>query len=90
MNFLHVQMICIADLYDCVNSYTVIILYVSMPLYVLDMFHILLSGDSLTDLWSVYMYVCLHFTKLLHFGSRDSSVGIATRYGLHGPGIESR
>ena len=28
LNFLHVQMICIADLYDCVNSYTVIILYV--------------------------------------------------------------
>ena len=23
-------------------------------------------------------------------GERDSSVGIATRYGLHGPGIESR
>ena len=28
MNFLHVQMICITDLYDCVNSYTVIIVYV--------------------------------------------------------------
>ena len=28
MNFLHVQMICIADLYDCVNSYTLMILYV--------------------------------------------------------------
>ena len=26
MNFLHVQMICITDLYDCVNPYTVIIL----------------------------------------------------------------
>ena len=25
-----------------------------MLLYVLDMFHILLSGDSLRDLWSVY------------------------------------
>jgi hypothetical protein len=24
------------------------------------------------------------------YGSRDSSVGIATRYGLDGPGIESR
>ena len=28
MNFLHVQMICITDLYDCVNSYTVIVVYV--------------------------------------------------------------
>ena len=28
MNFLHAQMICITDLHDCVNSYTVIILYV--------------------------------------------------------------
>ena len=30
MNFLHVQMICITDLYDCVNPYTVIFLYVCM------------------------------------------------------------
>jgi len=28
MNFLHVQTIRITELYDCVNSYTVIILYV--------------------------------------------------------------
>ena len=28
MNILHVQMICITDLYECVNSYTVMILYV--------------------------------------------------------------
>jgi len=54
MNFLHVQTTCTTDLYDCVNSYTVIILYV---LYTFDMFHILLSGDSLTDLWNVYIYV---------------------------------
>ena len=26
----------------------------------------------------------------LYFGGSDSSVGIATRYGLDGPGIESR
>ena len=57
--FLHVQVICITDLYDCVNSYTVI--YMScILLYVFDMFHILLSGDSLRDLWNVYMYVCMH------------------------------
>jgi hypothetical protein len=47
MNFLHVQMTCIADLHDCVNLYTVIFLYVY------DMFHILLSYDSLRDLWNV-------------------------------------
>jgi len=53
MSFLHVQMICITDLYDCVNPYTVIFLYV---LYVYDMFHIL----SLRDPWNVCicMYVC--------------------------------
>jgi len=56
MNFLHIQMICTTDLYDCVNSYTVIILYV---LYAFDMFHILLSADSLRDLWYVCMYACM-------------------------------
>jgi len=58
MNFLRVQMICITDLYACVNSYTVIILYI---LYAFDTFHILSSGDSLRDLWNVYtvcIYVC--------------------------------
>ena len=42
--------------YMTINSYTVIILYV---LYAFDIFHILLSGDSLRDLWNVYMYVCV-------------------------------
>jgi len=46
--FLHVEMTCITDLYECVISYTVIILYA------FDMFHIVLSGDSLRDLWNVY------------------------------------
>jgi hypothetical protein len=32
----------------------------------------------------------LHSMRLMLEGSRDSSVGIATRYGLDGPGIESR
>ena len=55
---LHVHMICITDLYDCVvNPYTVIILYV---LYAYDMFYILLSCDSLRDLWNVYMYVYMY------------------------------
>ena len=31
-----------------------------MLLYVFDMFHILLSGDSLRDLWNAYMYVCIY------------------------------
>ena len=53
-DFLHIQAICITDLYECVNSYAVIILYV---LYAFDVFHILFSGDSLRDLWNVYMYV---------------------------------
>ena len=53
MNFLHVQTICVTDLYDCVNSYTVIIFYVLYAFVCFDMFHILLSGDSLRDLWNV-------------------------------------
>jgi len=28
-----------------------------MLLYVFDMFHSLLSGDSLRDLWNVYIYI---------------------------------
>jgi len=31
-----------------------------MILYVFDMFHILLSGDSLMELGNVCMYVCMH------------------------------
>jgi len=52
INILHVQMICNTDLYDCVISYTVIISYV---LYAFDMLHIM-SGDSVRDLWDVFMY----------------------------------
>jgi hypothetical protein len=39
-----------------------------------------------------YFYVyTMHFYCLLFiWGSRDGVVGIATRYGLEGPGIESR
>ena len=93
--FLHVQTICITDLYDCVNSYTVIILYV---LYAFVCFwHVPIawwqpqgSMECIYVCMYVYMYVCLNFTKPIHFGSRDSSVGIATRYGLQGPGIQSR
>jgi len=31
-----------------------------MLLYVFDMFHILLSGDSLRDLWKAYMYMYVY------------------------------
>jgi hypothetical protein len=31
-----------------------------MLLYVSDMFHILLSGDSLRDLWNASIYVCMY------------------------------
>ena len=65
MNFLLVQMINITDLYDYINSYTVIILYVLYALYVFDMFHILLPGDSLRDLRNVYMYVCHMLFRVL-------------------------
>jgi len=57
MNFSHVQMTCITDLYDYVLSYN-LIFYIC--LYVYDMFHILLSCDSLKDLWNVYMYVRMY------------------------------
>jgi len=40
-----------------VISYTVIF-YVRLSVY--DMFHILLSCDSLKDLWNVYMYACIY------------------------------
>jgi hypothetical protein len=32
----------------------------------------------------------LFLTSIFYYKGRDSSVGIATRYGLNGPGIESR
>ena len=56
MNFLHAQMMCNTDLHGCVITYIVIILYV---LYAFDIFHILMSGDSLSDLWNIYIYVCM-------------------------------
>jgi len=31
-----------------------------MLLEVFDMFHTLLFGDSLRDLWDVYMHVCMY------------------------------
>jgi hypothetical protein len=60
MNFSHVQMTCITDLYECIIfiiSCTVIF-YICSCVY--DVFHILLSCDSLKDLWNVYVFVCLY------------------------------
>ena len=36
------------------------------------------------------MFIRFNFTLTLFIVDRDSSVGIATRYGLDGPGMESR
>jgi len=41
-----------------VNSPTVIIYMSFTFVYFFDMFWIVLSGDSLRDLWNVYMNVC--------------------------------
>jgi len=57
MNYLHEQMICVTHLHDCVNSYSVIIFMSCKLLYFFDMFHVLLPGDSLKDLWNGYMYI---------------------------------
>jgi len=57
MNFLHVQMICITDLYECANSHTVTMLCLFCFCMFFDMFHILLSGDSFRDPWNVYIYL---------------------------------
>jgi len=43
----------------------------------------------ITFYWILHFEINLH-KSLLHVVGRDSSVGIATRYGLDGPGIESR
>ena len=45
----------------------------------------ILGGDSIgyCEKKSLCLYICL-------IVGRDSAVGIATRYGLDGPGIESR
>jgi len=34
-----------------------------MHLYVFDMFHILLSGDSLRDLWNAYMNIYIYIYR---------------------------
>ena len=41
----------------------------------------------------VYMYVCMYvcvYVCIVIIVGRNSAVGIATRYGMGGPGIESR
>ena len=38
----------------------------------------------------LYIYIYTHTHTHTHTQCRDSAVGIATRYGLEGPGIESR
>ena len=43
-------------------------------------------GTSASESWIFWEFICVW----LYYVSRDSSVSIATRYGLDGPGIESR
>jgi len=62
MNFLHAQMICIADLCDCKFSHCNNFAYLVCFRMFFDMFHILLSGDSLRDLCNVYAYVSTAYT----------------------------
>jgi len=45
-----------------------------MLLYVFDMFHILLSGDSLRDLWNAYMYVCMYVCMYVNIGSPKMAI----------------
>jgi hypothetical protein len=49
-----------------------------------------LTAVSLTLYLTVTLYKFLLTSYLIVVVGRDSSVGIATRYGLDGPGIESR
>jgi hypothetical protein len=42
----------------------------------------------LCELETDFVYL-IYMNVNIHRGGRDSSVGIATRYGLDGPGIES-
>jgi hypothetical protein len=38
----------------------------------------------------IYIYIYIYIYTYIHIVGRDGVVGIATRYGLDGPGIESR
>ena len=46
--------------------------------------------DTQLSGWASLVQSCLHYTLVYFRQGRDSSVGIATRYGLDSPGIESR
>ena len=49
--------------------------------------------DAVASSSFAYRYITFHTQVILYYtyaGSRDSLAGIATRYGLDGPGIESR
>jgi hypothetical protein len=56
MNFLHLQMICITDLYDCVNSYTVIILCPER----FCMFLVFLTSYCLVTAPGIYGCICIY------------------------------
>jgi len=52
----------------------------------------ILTDTKFLDFIYIYIYIYIYKFEVDYgsFGSRDSSVGITTRYGLDGPGIESR
>jgi hypothetical protein len=52
---------------------------------------LLAQFGSTNKYYIVLYYIILYYIILYYIGvGRDSSVGIANRYGLDGPGIESR
>jgi len=63
-----------------------------MLLYVFDIFHILLSGDSLRDLWNAYMYVCMHEStwraRFPRINATNWPVTIVVSIRIHGPELE--
>ena len=44
-----------------------------MLLYVFDVFNILLSGDSLRDLWNAYINACTHESMCVRERERESA-----------------
>ena len=56
MNFMHVQMICITELYDCVISYIVIILYV-FKILTCSTSYCQVTASGICGMY-IYIYVC--------------------------------
>ena len=59
VNFLHVLMLCITDLYDCVNPYSVIFLYFCMFM-TCSTSYCLVTTSGFHECMYVRMYVCMY------------------------------